>query len=227
MRNFLRIVLPAALLVAVSGAPAFGQSKIATVDLKKLFENYYKTKLATAAVQQRAAELDKDYSTMAADLKKRSDDYQTMLESANDQAVSQDERDRRREAANDELKQLQDSKAAIDQFERQAQIQISDQRQRMRDNILEEIKKAVADKAKAAGDTLVFDSAAQTVNGTPAILFDAGDNDLTADVLKQLNATAPPDLPDATSPPVYVSTNSLPYDLPGSSTPATIPPTMQ
>ncbi|HEV2456309.1 MAG TPA: OmpH family outer membrane protein [Verrucomicrobiae bacterium] len=227
MRNFLRIVLPAALLVAVSGAPAFGQSKIATVDLKKLFENYYKTKLATAAVQQRADELDKDYSTMAADLKKRSDDYQTMLESANDQAVSQDERDRRREAANDELKQLQDSKAAIDQFERQAQIQISDQRQRMRDNILEEIKKAVADKAKAAGDTLVFDSAAQTVNGTPAILFDAGDNDLTADVLKQLNATAPPDLPDATSPPVYVSTNSLPYDLPGSSTPATTPPGMQ
>jgi outer membrane protein len=214
-------------MVAVSGVPAFGQSKIATVDLKKLFENYYKTKLATAAVQQRADELDKDYSTMAADLKKRSDDYQTMLESANDQAVSQDERDRRRQAANDELKQLQDSKAAIDQFERQAQIQISDQRQRMRDNILQEIKKAVADKAKAAGDTLVFDSAAQTVNGTPAILFDAGDNDLTADVLKQLNATAPPDLPDTTSPPVYVSTNSLPYDLPSGSTPATTPPGMQ
>ncbi|HEV2330129.1 MAG TPA: OmpH family outer membrane protein [Verrucomicrobiae bacterium] len=227
MRNLLRIILPAALMLAVTGVPAFGQSKIATVDLKKLFEDYYKTKLATAAVQQRADQLDKDYTSMATDLKKRNDDYQTMLESANDQAVSQDERDRRRLAAADQLKQLQDSKAAIDQFERQAQIQISDQRTRMRDNILQEIKKAVAEKAKAAGDTIVFDTAAETVNGTPTVLFAAGDNDLTDEVLKELNSTAPPDLPDTTAPPVYLSTNSLPFETPGNSSPATTTPAPQ
>jgi outer membrane protein len=227
MRNLLRIFLPAALMMAVTGVPAFGQSKIATVDLKKLFENYYKTKLATAAVQQRADQLDKEYASMAADLKKRNDDYTTMEGLANDQAVSQDERDKRRQAANDELKQLQDSKAAIDQFERQAQIQISDQRQRMRDNILEEIKKSVAEKAKAAGDSIVFDTAAETVNGTPTVLFAAGDNDLTDDVLKELNATAPPDLPDTTAPPVYLSTNSLPFDSPGNNSPAMAPPVQQ
>lgn len=210
-------------MMAITGVPAFGQSKIATVDLKKLFENYYKTKLATADVQQHADELDKDYANMAAELKKRNDDYQTMVNSANDQAVSQDERDKRRQAAQDQLKQLEESKANIDQFERQAQITISDQRQRMRDNILEEIKKAVADKAKAAGDTIVFDTAAQTVNGTPAILFAAGDNDLTDDVLKQLNSTAPPDLPETTAPPVFLSTNTVPYDL---NNPSAVPSTM-
>jgi Skp family chaperone for outer membrane proteins len=160
-------------------------------------------------------------------LKKRGDDYQTMLDSVHDPAVSQDEQNKRQEAAEDELKQMEDSKAAIEQFERQAQITISDQRQRMRDNILEEIKKAVADKAKAAGDTLVFDSAALTVNGTPAILFDSGDNDLTDDVLKELNATAPPDLPDTTAPPVFLSTNTLPYDVPGNASPGTAPPSLQ
>src|ERR1700739_4073725 len=84
MRTFLRLLFPAVLMVAVTGVPAFGQSKIATVDLKKLFENYYKTKLATAAVQQHADELDQEYTQMAVKLKKGSDDYQTMLESAND-----------------------------------------------------------------------------------------------------------------------------------------------
>jgi Skp family chaperone for outer membrane proteins len=220
MRNFLRIFLPAALMLAVMGVPAFGQSKIATVDLKKLFENYYKTKLATAAVQQHFDELDKEYAKYAADFKKGNDDYQMMLQSANDQAVSEDERERRREAAQDQLKQLEDQKATIEQFQRQMQITISDQRQRMRDSILDEIKKAVADKAKAGGDSIVFDTAAETANGTPAILFAAGDNDLTDDVLKQLNATAPPDLPDTTSPPVFLSsTNSLPFDSPGGSSP--------
>lgn len=213
-------------MLALGDAPAFGQAKIATVDLKKLFENYYKTKLATADVQQRADELDKDYASMATDLKKRTADYQTMLDSANDQAVSDEERGRRQQAADADLQQLQQSKAAIDQFERQAQITISDQRQRMRDDILQEIKKAVADKAKAAGDTIVFDVSAETVNGTPAILYCAGDNDLTDGVLKELNASAPPDLPDTTSPPVYLSTNSVPFDLPGNNSPATITPGM-
>ena len=202
-------------MMAVSGVPAFGQNKIATVDLKKLFEGYYKTKLATAAVQQHADELDQEYAKMAQKLKKGSDDYQTMLESANDQAVSQDERDKRKQAADDELRQLQDLKATTDQFQRQAQITISDQRQRMRDSILDEIKKAISDKAKTGGDTIVLDTAAETVNGTPAILFTTGDNDLTDDVLKQLNSTAPPDLPDTSSPSVYLSTNSLPMDVPG------------
>src|SRR5580693_6452245 len=54
MRDFLRMLFPAILLLAFSGVPALAQNKIATVDLQKLFDNYYKTKLATAAVQERA-----------------------------------------------------------------------------------------------------------------------------------------------------------------------------
>lgn len=212
MRNFLRTIFPALLLLAFTGVPALAQNKIATVDLKKLFDNYYKTKLATATIQQRANELDKTYADMAADFKTHSDEYQTLLDSANDQAVSEDERDKRQQAAADEAKRLQDEKIAVEQFERQAQVEIADQRDRMRQNILTEIKKAVADKAKAAGDAIVFDTAAQTLNGTPSIIYSADENDLTDEVLKQLNSTAPPDLPDTSaSPPILLSTNSLPY----------------
>lgn len=229
MRYFSRILLPLVLLLAFTGVPAFAQTKIATVDLKKLFENYYKTKLATAAIQERADELDKEYVNYAADLKKRSDEYQTLLESANDQAVSQDERDRRKQDADAQLTQLEQSKATIEQFERQAQVQISDQKQRMRDNIMADIQKFVTARAKSEGDTLVLDSAAQTINGTPAVVFDAGSNDLTDAVLKDLNASAPPDLPDTTSPPpVYLSTNGPPMgELPDSSAPPATSPISQ
>jgi outer membrane protein len=205
------MLFPVVLLLAFSSLPALAQIKIATVDLDKLFKNYYKTKLATAAVQERADDLQKDYSSMADDLKKRGDQYEQTLESADDPAVSDDERARRKQAAADQLKQLQDSRAAIEQFQRQAQITLTDQKERMRDNILADIKKAVADKAKAGGDTLVIDSNAETVNGTPTIVYSTGDNDLTDDVLKQLNAAAPPDLPDASETPVFMSTNTPPY----------------
>jgi outer membrane protein len=192
--KILRTTIPTFLLLAFLSTPALAQTKIATVDLAKLFHDYYKTKLAQASIQEKAAQFDKDDRDMKDDFKKGSDEYQTRLAQANDQAISADERDKRKQAADAKLKQLQDTKNAIDQFERQAQTTLGEQQKRMRDNILVEIKAAVAAKAKAGGYALVIDSAAETVNGTTAVLYDSGENDLSDAVLSQLNAGAPIDM---------------------------------
>ena len=190
MRIILRTVLPAALLVTFLSSSALADTKIGTVDLRKLFDNYWKTKTAQAAIQERAAQLDKDDKGMKEDLKKGSDDYQKLLLQVNDQGISSDERERRKQAADEKLKQLQGSKTAIDQFERQAQTTLGEQRQRMRENILGEIKVAVNAKARADGYSLVLDSAAETVNGTLTVVYTNGENDLTDAILAQLNAGA-------------------------------------
>jgi Skp family chaperone for outer membrane proteins len=197
------------LLTSVLTVSAQAQGKIGTVDLRKLFDGYYKTKLAQANIQQHAAQLDKDDKGMLADLQKASAEYQDLLAQANDQAISADERDKRKQAATDKLKLIQDSKATIDQYERQAQATLSDQRQRMRTDILKEINAAVTAKAKAAGYSMVIDIASETINQTPTVIYSSGDNDLTADVLAQLNAGAPIDMTkQASSTPSLLSTNS-------------------
>jgi outer membrane protein len=173
---------------------ALAQTKIATVDLRKLFDNYWKTKTAQADIQDRAAQADKDDKAMKDDLKTGSDEYQKLLLLVNDQGISSEERERRKQTADDKLKQLQSSKAAIEQFERQAQATLGEQRQRMRDRILGEIKVAVTTKAKAEGYSLVLDSAAETVNGTLTVVYSTGENDLTDAILAQLNAGAPIDM---------------------------------
>jgi outer membrane protein len=212
MKNLFRAILPVVLLMAFMSGSALAQTKIATVDLRKLFDNYYKTKLAQAAIQEHAAQLDKDDKSMKDDLKKGSDDYQALQQQANDQALSADERDHRKQAANDKLKELQASKAAIDQYERQAQTTLGEQRQRMREKILTEIKAAVNTKAKAGGYALVFDSAAETVNGTMAVVYTNGDNDLTEAILAQINAGAPIDTTKSlsTAPPSLTNSSSNP-----------------
>ena len=70
MKNIFRTFLPAVLLMTLLGGSAFAQAKIATVDMIKLFDNYYKTKLAQAALQDHQAQLDKDDKAMRDDLKK-------------------------------------------------------------------------------------------------------------------------------------------------------------
>jgi outer membrane protein len=208
MKIILRTVLPAFLLMAFMNGSALAQTKVATVDLKKLFDNYYKTKLAAASLDDRRVQLQKDDKSMKDDFKKASDDYQELMQQANDPALSADERDHRKQAADDKLKQLQASKTAIDQYERQVQVTLGEQQDRMRNNILTEIKDAVAVRAKADGDTIVLDTAAETANRTLMVVYSSNENDLTDATLAQLNAGAPIDVtkPATTTSPL---TNTL------------------
>jgi Skp family chaperone for outer membrane proteins len=209
--KFVRTTVLTISLLAFLNVPVLAQTKIGTVDLRKLFDGYWKTKQAQTVLNDRKMQLDADGKSMTDDLKKGSEEYQKLLEQANDQALSADQRDKCKQAAADKLKQLQDSKAALDQFGRQTQVTMSEQSQRMRDNILTEIKAAVTAKAKAAGYSLVIDASAETPNATTAVVYSSGENDLTDDVLKRLNEGAPIDLAKpvaSTAVPSLASTNS-------------------
>jgi Skp family chaperone for outer membrane proteins len=189
--KLLRTTILTISLLAFLSVPALAQTKIGTVDLRKLFDGYWKKQQAQTVLSERQAQLAKDAKSLSDDLKKGSDEYQKLLEQANDQALSADQRDKHKQAAADKLKQLQDAKTAMDQFDRQAQITLSEQSQRMRDNILSDIKAAVTAQAKVAGYSLVIDAAAETANATTAVIYSNGENDLTDAVLKRLNAGAP------------------------------------
>ncbi len=210
MKNVLRIIFPAVLLMTFLSSPALAQQKIATVDMRKLFDSYWKTKQAETALNDRKTELDKEDRGFLDSLQKAREEYQKLLDAANDQAISADERDKRKQAAADKYTEIQNSQTAIVQFERQAQVTLGGQTQRMRGDILKEVQAAVATKAKAAGYTIVLDVASQTANQTPIILYNDGQNDLTSAVLAQLNAGAPIDLTKPAKsvvPPLTISTN--------------------
>jgi outer membrane protein len=191
MKMILRKVLPGLLLVTLLSGSAFAQTRIGTVDLRKVFDGYWKTKQADAALKDRAADMDKSHKEMLDGWRKAKEDYAKLLSDANDQAVSAEERERRKRTAETKLRDMKETEENIGQFERQARTTLDEQKRRMRDNILGEIRTVLNARAKQAGFTLVIDTAAETINSTPVILYTAGENDLTDQVLSQLNAAAP------------------------------------
>jgi outer membrane protein len=181
-----------AVLVSMGlAASALAQGRIATVDLNQLFDNYWKTREAEAALKKRASDLEQDHRSMLEELRKHSEEYQKLLASASDQAVSEEERERRKQSAEAKLKQMRDLQESIAQFERQARATIDEQRNRMRNNLLGEIRTAVQSRARAAGYSLVLDVSARSAQNTPIVLYSSGDNDITQAVLDQLNLNAP------------------------------------
>jgi outer membrane protein len=213
-------IVTCALLLLLAATPASAQGRIATVDLKKLFDNYWKTKQADAALKDRAADLDKEHKGMVADFNKATDDYKAMLASSSDPAISDAERDKKKKESEERLRGLKDQQETIVKFENQARTTLDEQRRRMRDNILGEVRKAVEAKAKTSSYTLVIDVAAETINNTPVVLFNTGENDITDSILSQLNASAPPEALTPSTP--AVETNTAPKNTPAPKT--TTPP---
>lgn len=192
MTNLSRL-LAGLILMSLLGGSAMAQTRIATIDLRKVFDGYWKKKQAEAALKDRQTDMEKEDRNMVDDYKKVKDDYQSLLASANDQAVSTEERDKRKNAAEEKLRRMKEMEETIAQYERQARTTIGEQSQRMRSNILTEIRNVVNAKAKTAGVSIVIDTAAESINSTPVFLYASAENDITDSVLQQLNSTAPAD----------------------------------
>jgi hypothetical protein len=61
----------------------------------------------------------------------------------------------------------------------------------MREGVLKAIQDVVTERARKSGYSLIIDTAAQSKNETPIIMFTNGDSDITDEILKQLNLDAP------------------------------------
>ena len=186
LKSVLLLSLP--FLLALS---ASAQTKIATIDLRRVFDEYYKTKSADATLKDRAGDLDKENKALMEQYKKVTEDYKKALDDANNQAVSADEREKRKKTAEGKLLEIKELEQNLTQFEKQARGTLEEQQRRMRDNILGEIRAVINTKAKAGGFTMVVDTVAESINKTPIVLYTNGENDITDTVLSQLNASAP------------------------------------
>lgn len=192
MKNLPALLLLAlTLTVAPPAQAAAAAGSIAVVDLKKVFDGYWKTKQADLNLKEKAGELDKRRKDMLTDYEKAGADYKKLVESASDSAVSIEERDKRKKSAEGKLRELQEIEQSITGFDRSARTQLGESQRNMRDKIVAEIREVVNKKARAAGYAAVLDSAAESAVGTPIVLFNASLPDFTDEILAQINATAP------------------------------------
>ena len=165
-----KILLTIAAAALVAGS-AFAQAKIGIIDLQKVFDGYYKTKAADALIKDHAADLEKQKKGLLDLYEKATADYRKALDDSNNQAVSADEREKRKKGAENNLLEVKRIEDQINQFERSAGATLEEKLRRMRESILEEIRAVVNAKAKAGGFSMVFDTASESFNKTPVLLY--------------------------------------------------------
>jgi outer membrane protein len=189
-------------LASALGSSAFAQARIGTIDLNRVISKYWKTQEAKTLLESRRAEMSKDLDKTAETGKKVSDEYQALVTEANDKALSSEQRDKSKKAAEEKFKEIRKLQDQLDRDRRQYSTTLQEEESRTFARILEEIRNVISAKAKEAGYTLVIDTSAQSARQTPVVVYNSGDaNDLTDKVIEDLDRTRSPSAGGSSNPP--------------------------
>ena len=165
--------------------------KIATIDLLKAFDSYWKTKLSNDQLKERGADFDKARVGMIEDLDLLREEYNRLNVSAQDPANSDEKRAADLKKTQEKISEFKRLEQQVIEFNKNAQKTLSDQTRRLRKGRLEEIQEVISTKAKELGYDLVIDSSQDVLlPRTPTVLFTNGKNDITAVVIDILNKDA-------------------------------------
>ncbi|MCX6909737.1 MAG: OmpH family outer membrane protein [Verrucomicrobia bacterium] len=202
--RFVITFVAAVAVLAAGWAPqtASAQSaKIGALEMRKLYEEFYKTKVAQRSFDESVAAYRRDYQQRVNDYNKLNEDYQKMREESNNPALTQEKRDQKAKQVQDKVLELRKSLEALKEFEQNSQQYLNDLRRRQNDAILKEILEAVRKKGRDGGYTVIVDSSGfGTAAGVPMAVYADEKLDFTDVILKELNANAPATLPSSLGP---------------------------
>lgn len=178
-----------ALLLGLFTAPlASAQGKIATIDLQKVFDNYFKTKLISQNLENQGREYKAQREKLVQQYQELNKSYGSLREGAADPGISNAEKDKRTKEADAKLVEIRTLEADINDYDKTTATQIRETQERMKKNIIRDIRDMISKVAKKEGIAMVLDTAAEARTETPILLYSDGSNDLTDRILTQLNA---------------------------------------
>ena len=195
-RTFLIAFLLTATVVSFAGnsktivAGSTDKTKIAVVDMEKIFKGYYKTQLNSAKLKKQAATYKEYADNLAESQLKLEEEFKSLRDASQNIALSETERESKRLAARDKYRQLQVKQTELQQYDQDKSAQLKEQYDKMRKSILIEIRKSIAKYAKEKGVIAVLDTSGKTMNDIPIIVYYQTDTDITDVILARLNKGA-------------------------------------
>jgi len=176
----------AALALGVS-AQAQSMVKVGTVDMKKVFEGYYKTKDAEQRINEARNAAKKELEERMESYQKGIAEVKKLNEEIENPALSREAKETKSKARDEKVGELKNMEREINEFRATREKQLQEQSGRMRQGIVDDITKVVGDKVKAENFDLVFDKSGMSLNGVPVVMNAKEAYDFTDSVITNLN----------------------------------------
>ena len=192
MKNsIVAFVTTAALGLALTASAQGPAGRIVTIDMNKVFNDYYKTPIASAKLKETADSFNKEHDDLMANYKKEIDELNKLRDDQDKPEYTAEVRDQKRRAVADKLTETQKMQRDIDDYRNSHRKILEEQTQRMRQTILKEIQDVVDKEARDKGYLLVLDKSGNTLNGVPDLIYSQDSLEITDDIVKILNKNQP------------------------------------
>ena len=182
-----RIFAALALALTMTAGLCAAEVKIAVIDMQKAFEGYEKTKTIEIKLNQQA-EVYREYANQLnqqrLNLKKQ---YEEARNDSQDIAYSGAERENKRKKAQQLYESLLLKEQELNTYKESRQAQISEMSLKMREDVLEEIRKVVHNKAVLEGYTVVLDKSGSALSDVGFVIYFQPNLDITDAVIQDLN----------------------------------------
>jgi Skp family chaperone for outer membrane proteins len=152
-----------------------------------VFNDYYKTPIATAKLKDTVDSYKKEHDDMVANYKKEINELNKLREEQDKTEYTAEVREQKRKAVAEKIAETQKLNRDIEEYDNSHQNILKDQTQRMRTTIVKEITDVIAKEARDQGYQFVFDKSGNTLNGLPAVVFSQDNTEITDDIVKILN----------------------------------------
>ncbi|MFM7804753.1 MAG: OmpH family outer membrane protein, partial [Verrucomicrobiota bacterium] len=158
-------VVVAALATLLPCPSALAQGKVGVINLTKVFDDFWRTKQADVQIKDRLAEFEKMGQSMYDDYKKANEEFGKQIEAANDPALSKEETEKRRKDLDKKRKDILEMENNIKQFQGNSQRALMEQRGRVRESIMRDVRGVIEEKAKSGAYATVLDTSALSATG--------------------------------------------------------------
>jgi len=182
-----RIIAALALALSLAAGAHDAELKIAVIDMQKAFQEYEKTKTIEIKLNQQM-EVFKEYSNQ---LNQQYQNLRKQYESARDDsqniAFSGAERENKRQKAQQLYESLKLKEQEMTSYSESRKTQIRDMYTKLRNEVVEEIRKAVHNKAVLEGYTIVLDQSGESLNDVGFVVYIQPGLDITDSIIQDLN----------------------------------------
>jgi outer membrane protein len=191
MKSLIRTSLLLALLMLGGTGLANAQIKFGTVDMNRIFGEYYKTKAAQAKYADAEAAANKDLNDRVEILKKSMQEISQIKSDLEKPALSQDAKETKQKEIEAKVNSARALDRDITEYRSNKQKTLQDQFLRMRKDIVDDIMKSVNDLVKAKGYDIVFDKSGLSAGAVPVVVYSRDEFDFSQEVITTLNKNAP------------------------------------
>ena len=176
--------------------------KVAIIDLGKAFDQYSVTMDARKKLNEKHDQYQKELQDMISDYNHMGEELEALIKASQDPTLSKDAQEAKAKAADDKKQEFLALKNKLEERKSELDKELNDEMLRRHKEILDQITQVVDGFAGPAGYDLVIDtSSVAPTSGVSIILYHSSKLiDITADVITQLNKSAPPATATASAP---------------------------